>query len=355
MMTNEDPTMTDDPILEITELKKHFTSRKGIINKIRGSQKVIQAVDGVSLSISENDSIGIIGESGCGKSTLAMTLVGLHEPTGGRFTYDGDAVSEFSRKDWKRFRSDVQIVFQNPFDSLDPKLTVRESLEQPLIIHSMDERDRRIRDVLRRVELDPPSRYMDRLPSNLSGGEKQRVSIARALIVEPNVLIADEPVSMLDVSTQASILKLLADLKSQTDLSILYISHDLSTVSYVADKIGVMYLGRIVEFAPAKELISDPKHPYSQALVDAIPVPEPDGARQRTEMEGAPAEPINLGPGCRFRDRCPERMDICEKTPNSVTVEGQSRTVACHLYYDHMTNAKEESGNGFESSKAGGE
>jgi len=187
---------------------------------------------------------------------------------------------------------------------------------------------------MERVQLRPPGRYLDQLPKELSGGEKQRVSIARALIVEPDVILADEPVSMLDVSTQAAILRLLSDLTEDTSLAMFYISHDLSTVSYVCNNINVMYLGRIVESAPTHQLIQDPKHPYTQSLINAVPIPDPNHTRERTSIEGAVKEPIELGDGCRFRDRCPERMEICEQTPEFVTLENE-RTVACHLYYDH--------------------
>jgi peptide/nickel transport system ATP-binding protein len=205
----------------------------------------------------------------------------------------------------------------------------------------MDERDRRVREACEHVGLTPPGRYLDQLPKQLSGGEKQRVSIARALVVDPDVLLADEPVSMLDVSTQTAVLELLSDLVDELGLAMLYISHDLSTVSYVCDDIDVMYLGRIVESGPTPEVLSDPKHPYSQALIDAVPVPDPAADRKRTVMEGAPREPIGVGDGCRFRDRCPAAMPVCEHTPESVAV-GENGSVACHLYYDHGSDAERD-------------
>jgi peptide/nickel transport system ATP-binding protein len=226
------------------------------------------------------------------------------------------------------------LIFQDPFNSLDPKLTVKETLIEPLKIHDLNNKEERIREILETVELHPPEQYLNRLPKQLSGGEKQRVSIARALILEPEVILADEPVSMLDVSTQASILKMLSRMVDELDIAIVYISHDLSTVSYVTEDINVMYLGRIVEEAPTLELIRDPKHPYSQALIDAIPIPNPHHSRERTKLEGSTPDPINIGDGCRFRDRCPEQMEICEKTPMTIQ-ESDDRKVACHLYYDH--------------------
>lgn len=337
-MTND-----DSPVLEIRNLKKYFSQNVGFVDSILNrEQDEIQAVDDVSISLHRNESIGVIGESGCGKTTLLRTLGGLYEPSAGEIRYKGRDMADFNRQDWKTFRSDVQMIFQDPFNTLDPKMTVRESLREPLKIHDFDDHEERIYDILERVELDPPDRYLDRLPKQLSGGEKQRVSIARALIVEPEILLADEPVSMLDVSTQASILNLLSDLREQYNLSLLYISHDLSTVSYVCDSIRVMYLGRVVEAAETQDLIDNPKHPYSQALVRAIPIPDPHAQRERSNLDGSPRDPIGIGEGCRFRDRCPERMDICEKTPCSVKENGHD--VACHLYYDHEseTEAKSE-------------
>lgn len=323
------------PVLEVDSLKKYFNQSTNFISELLGSGKEdIQAVDDVSFSVSENETMGIIGESGCGKTTLLKTLIGLHEPTDGEIRFRDESVSEFSRGDWKQFRSNVQIIFQDPFNSLDPKLTVRETLMEPLKIHGFDNKDDRIRDILSQVELNPPEKFLDRIPEQLSGGEKQRVSIARALIVEPDLILADEPVSMLDVSTQASILRLLSNLTSKFDVAMLYISHDISTVSYVCETINVMYLGRIVETGPTETLIEDPEHPYSQALIQAVPIPNPHNDRKRTEMEGAAGDPIGLGQGCRFRDRCPERMEICEQKPAFVPVD-EDRHVACHLYYDH--------------------
>lgn len=327
----------ETPLLEVRNLKKYFKQETSIVDSLlRRDGGQIQAVDGVSLSLETNQSQGLIGESGCGKSTLLMTLMGLHQPTGGEIRYKGRNLSEFGRAEWKDYRSNVQFIFQDPFNSLDPKMTVEESLLEPLKIHDMDDKQQRLHEVLRRVELRPAEKYLSRLPKQLSGGEKQRVSIARALIVDPDVLLADEPVSMLDVSTQAAVLKLLSRLIDDLGLSLLYISHDVSTVSHVCDDMHVMYLGRIVESGPTRRVVDNAKHPYSQALIQAIPVPEPGNDRPRTKIEGAPMDPIDLGEGCRFRDRCPERMDVCEKTPHTVAVE-HDRSVACHLYYDHDT------------------
>lgn len=333
--------MTDDPpLLEVRNLEKYFDQSEGFIDRLRGNVDQVQAVDGVSMTLREDDSQAVIGESGCGKTTLMMTLMGLQEPTGGTIEFRGRDVAEFSKADWKEFRRSVQMIFQDPFNSLDPKFTVRETVMEPLEIHDFDDKEARVEEMLREVELNPPERYLDQLPAQLSGGEKQRVSIARALVVQPDIIMADEPASMLDVSTQASILRLLNRLMDDFGVSMVYISHDLSTVSYVTETVNVMYLGRIVERAPTLELIEDPQHPYTQSLINAIPRPDPHFERGRVEIQGNPGDPIDIGEGCRFRDRCPERMDICEKTPEFVEVDDDHRT-ACHLYYDH-----EESANG---------
>jgi len=319
------------PILELRGLEKYFDQKQSLKElALRRKKPPVQAVDGVSFELNHNESKAIIGESGCGKSTLLKTLMGLHEYTGGRLFYKGRDTGGFVESDWKEFRRNVQMIFQDPFNSLDPKKTVRSTLKQPLKVHNIDDKDRRIEEVLREVELNPVEKYIDRFPGQLSGGERQRVSIARALVLEPDVILADEPVSMLDVSTQAAILKKLKNLIDAKDICMLYISHDVSTVSYVADVIKVMYLGRIVESAPTETLLKNPKHPYSQALISAIPVPDPTHERAHPEVYGSPRDPIDIGEGCRFRDRCPEEMDVCGVTPEYVDT-GEDHSVACHL------------------------
>jgi len=350
-----------EPVLQVSDLEKHFQQDAGLLNRVLGrDQKTVRAVDGITFDLEQNEVIGVIGESGCGKSTLMMTLVGLYDKSGGEILYKGREIASFDKTERKTFLGDVQFIFQDPFNSLDPKLTVRESLYEPLKIHNMDDRENRVHRVLEQVELQPPERYLDRLPSQLSGGEKQRVCIARALVVEPEVILADEPVSMLDVSTQASILNLLSELINEYDVSMLYVSHDLSTVSYVCDRINVMYLGRIVESAPVDELIDAPKHPYTHELVKAIPIPDPHHERTRTEISGAAPDPIDLPSGCRFKDRCPDRMEICDQRPAFVDTDGETQhRAACHLYYDHDSDPHPEqiepSGNGRTRASDGGE
>lgn len=326
--------MSESPILQVDGIKKYFDNRSNLIEKIFGDDEFVHAVDDVSFDLHRNEVQGLIGESGCGKTTLLRLLIGLYDLTEGEILYKGDPVTEFGKADWKRFRRDVQLVFQDPYNSLDPKMKVREILEEPMEIHNLPNREERIRNTLEDVELSPPENYLDQYPKELSGGEKQRVSIGRALTVDPDILLADEPVSMLDVSTQAAVLNLLSDLTEEYDLSMVYISHDLSTVSYVCDVINVMYLGRIVEQAPTLELINDPKHPYTKALIDACPIPDPHYNTTSIDIEGTAPNPIDLDDGCRFRDRCLEEMDVCANKPRSVNVGG-SHSVACHLYYEH--------------------
>lgn len=333
--------MTSDPLLEIDGLEKHFSQNTSILASLFGGADKIQAVDDVSFSLGEEEVVGIIGESGCGKTTLLKTLIGLHDPTGGEIRFKGTALSSFDSADWKEFRRNVQIIFQDPFNSLDPKMSVRETLLEPLKIHNLEATNDRVLEVLEQVELNPAEEYLHRIPQQLSGGEKQRVSIARALMVDPDVLLADEPVSMLDVSTQASVLNLLSDLTNELGVSMVYISHDLSTVGQVCDLIKVMYLGRVVESADTSTLLKNPKHPYTQALISAVPIPDPHHERERTKIEGSTTDPINLGSGCRFRDRCPERMDICDETPAFVDTDNGTQ-VACHLYYDHDEQTSSE-------------
>ena len=339
--SHPDKRPTDAPIMELRGVNKHFDPTTNIFESLRaklfgGEESKIRAVDGIDIDLEANQVQGIIGESGCGKSTLLSTLMGLYTPTSGEFRFDGTPISEFDKEDWKEFRRRVQIIFQDPFNAMNPKLTVRDVLREPLAIHDVDHTEDTFIEVLDRVQLNPPENYLNRREAQLSGGEKQRVSIAKALVLEPDVILADEPVSMLDVSTQAAILKLLSNLVEEYGVSMFYVSHDLSTVSYICDRVNVMYLGRIIESAPTTELLDSPKHPYTQALIQAIPIPDPNFDREPTTLEGSPGDPSDLPAGCRFKDRCPERMEICDRQP-IYAAHGESDThqVACHLYYDH--------------------
>jgi peptide/nickel transport system ATP-binding protein len=338
----------DEPVLELRSLEKHFDTTSGLTETIKNrlvgeGPRLVRAVDDVDLTLEENHVQGVIGESGCGKTTLLRTIIGIYEPSGGEMRFHGQPTSAFTKEEWKEFRRQVQIVFQDPFNSLDPKFSVRRTLAEPLEIHGIDYDRTDIEEMLESVGLTPASQYIQQFPNQLSGGEKQRVAIARALITEPDVILADEPASMLDVSTQAEILNLLSELTDEFGVSMVYISHDLSTVSYVCDRINVMYLGRIVEKAPTREPLSDPKHPYTQALIRSIPIPDPHYEREQATIGGEPGDPIDMPKGCRFKNRCPERMDVCDQTPFDVAPdEDGTRSVACHLYYDHEAMAEPE-------------
>ncbi len=326
-----------DQLIEVKNLKKHFDQATNFFEKHFKDLEPVQAVDDVTLSIYPNDVKGVIGESGCGKSTLLRTMLFLEEPTSGDIYYRGTRLEPGNSSLLKEYRRHVRFIFQDPYNSLNPRLTVNQALSEPLRIHDIDcDVNERVRQTLEDVQLSPPDSYLNKFPAELSGGERQRVSIGRALVVDPEVILADEPVSMLDVSTQASILRLLQDLRKEHDISIVYISHDLSTVAHLCDEINVMYLGRIVETGSTQAIISEPKHPYTKAMINANPVTNPHRDREFTQLPGSPSDPIGLGEGCRFRDRCPERMDICEKTPYFVETDDGHYT-ACHLYYDHET------------------
>lgn len=328
--------ISESELFKLEELAVYFNQEsniiEGILNTIRGDKSEVKAVDDVNITLRPNEVQGVIGESGCGKSTLLKTMVGLQDLTAGKMFFEGQPISKFNKEDLHAFRRDVQMIFQDPFNSLDPKYTISDMLSEQLQIHELENTTARKREILRQVELNPPESYLNKYPDELSGGEKQRASIARALIVDPKVLLADEPVSMLDVSTQASILRLLSEIVSNNDMGMMYISHDISTVSYVCDYINVMYLGRLIEKAPTESVLQDPKHPYTQALVQAVPVPDPQNERARISIDGKIPDPLNVPTGCRFKDRCPEQMEICDQMPKSRSIESNERRVACHLY-----------------------
>ncbi|MFC6723734.1 ABC transporter ATP-binding protein [Halobium palmae] len=344
----------EEPLLELRGMDRHFSTSANLIDELRslfgnGYSDQLQAVDDVDMELRRNEVQGIIGESGCGKSTLLRTVMGIHQPTGGELIYKGTPMTQFSKEDWNKYRKEVQIIFQDPFNSFNPQFTVRDILREPLKIHDQPYDDEFLRQRLSDVHLNPPNEYLHRRASRLSGGEKQRVAIAKALVLDPEIILADEPVSMLDVSTQAAVLNLLDELTEKHGIAMFYVSHDLSTVSYICQQVNVMYLGRVIERAPTSELLEEPKHPYTSALIDAIPIPDPQSTRAKPNLSGTPSDPIDLPTGCRFKDRCPKRMDICEENPQNVAANsGGDHQVACHLYYDHhekMTRNQEINSN----------
>lgn len=305
----------------MTCLKKYYPLTRGFLYSRTIGE--VKAVDGVSFYINDGETLGLVGESGCGKSTLGRTVIRMEEPTSGKILYNGKDVSTSDRKSLKWLRKEMQMIFQDPHSSLDPRMTVGESIGEALIIHGIGG-ERSIADLLEKVGLSPE--FASRYPHELSGGQKQRVGIARALAVMPKLIIADEPVSALDISVQAQILNLLMDLQKEYGLGYLFIAHNLSVMRHIADRVAVMYLGKIVELGNNDEVFNNPLHPYTLALLSAAP-----GMRkERLPLRGEVPSPINPPRGCRFHTRCPERMKVCEEVEPENT--GRKHTVACHLY-----------------------
>jgi peptide/nickel transport system ATP-binding protein len=306
----------DPPVLEVRDLVTRYPIRRGVLGTLRREpQQAVHAVEGVSLALGAGEMLALVGESGCGKTTVAQSIVRLVDPVSGTIELDGRDLTGLSQRALRPIRRSVQMIYQDPYESLDPRLRVRQAIEEPLVIHHVGgdrtERRRLIEEALARVELTPPSMFVERFPHELSGGQRQRVAIAASLVLDPKVLVADEPVSMLDVSVRAGVLRLLDGLRRSGNLSVLMITHDLSTAAHFADRIAVMYLGRIVEEGPARQVVREPQHPYTKALLSVVPKRDP---RERSELQiltGEPPNPVTPPPGCRFHPRCPVALDRC--------------------------------------------
>jgi oligopeptide transport system ATP-binding protein len=311
-----------EELVRVRALFKHFP--------VAGSDDVVRAVDGVTFEILRGETLGLVGESGCGKSTVGRCLLRLIEPTSGEVYFDGEDVRALGGGDLRRLRREMQIIFQDPYASLNPRLKVRDIIGEPFVIHRIGtkgERRERVAELLRKVGLDPD--FMNRYPHEFSGGQRQRLGIARALALNPKLIVADEPVSALDVSVQAQVINLLEDLQKEFDLTYLFISHGLAVVEHISDRVAVMYLGRVVEVASAEELYANPLHPYTRALLSAIPIPDPTRRRERIVLKGDVPTPINPPSGCRFHTRCPEAIPECSRIDPDLREVSPGHTVAC--------------------------
>ncbi|WP_028776296.1 ABC transporter ATP-binding protein [Shimazuella kribbensis] len=327
-------------LLKVNNLIKHFPVTKGFFQKQVGA---VKSVDGISFEIEEGETLGIVGESGCGKSTTGRALLRILEPTEGEVLFDGVDIAKLPKKELRAFRTNMQMIFQDPYASLNPRWTVQQVLEEPLITHgnlTKTEVKQRVTELMELVGLSP--QQASRYPHEFSGGQRQRIGIARALALNPKFIVCDEPVSALDVSIQAQVLNLMKDLQQKFSLTYLFISHDLSVVKFISDRVGVMYLGKLVELSPTKSIFAEPLHPYTKALMSAVPIPDPEIKREQIVLSGDVPSALHPPAGCAFHTRCPVAMDICKTlVPKWSEVSG-GRKVACHLYEQNHT--KEEQG-----------
>ena len=323
--------MSTTPLVEVEHLVKHFPIKAGLL--IDRTVDQVHAVEDVSFRVEQGETLGLVGESGCGKSTLCRTILRLEDPTGGRVVFEGRDITDLHRRQLRSLRSEAQMIFQDPYASLNPRKRVGQIIGDPMRLHGVAagaERRRAIQRLLERVGLSPE--HFNRFPHEFSGGQRQRIGIARALALEPKLIVADEPVSALDVSIQAQIINLLKDLQSEMGLTYIFVAHDLGVVRHVSDRIAVMYLGKVVEVSPAEELYTKPIHPYAVALLSAIPIPDPreNAAREPLVLEGDVPSPIDPPPACRFHTRCPRATEVCRRVEPPLVDYGNGHLAACH-------------------------
>jgi len=322
--------MNSAPVIEVTELKKHFPVRKGFLRRKIGQ---VLAVDGVSFAIAAGETLGLVGESGCGKSTLARAVLRLIEPTSGAIRLEGHDITALSKAALRPYRREMQIIFQDPFSSLNPRMAVGDIVGEPLQVHDMgDVRERKLRVAALFAQVGLGAAQLGSFPHEFSGGQRQRICIARALALNPKLIVADEPVSALDVSVRAQVINLMMDLQQERDLSYLFITHDLAVVGHISHRIAVMYLGKIVEYADKAALLRNPLHPYTEALLAAVPVPDPRMKRKKRHLQGDIPSPINPPPGCAFHPRCPYAETRCKREAPRLTEVAPGHLVSCHRH-----------------------
>jgi peptide/nickel transport system ATP-binding protein len=318
-----------EPLLQVRDVKTHFPVRGGLLGRVRGT---VKAVDGVSFDVRRGETLGLVGESGCGKSTLGRTLLRLIDPTAGSIRFEGQELTGLSHRELRPLRRRMQLIFQDPYASLNPRMTVRDIIGEPFAIHGLAKGRGREEKVLALLELmGLPREAMERYPHEFSGGQRQRIGIARSIAMRPDLVIADEPISALDVSIQAQIVNLLVDLQRELKLTYVFIAHDLKIVEYISTRVAVMYLGKIVELADAADLYRRPRHPYTQALLSAVPVPDPDHKKTRIILQGDVPSPLAPPPGCAFHPRCPHAFERCRRETPPLYDLGNGHTAACFL------------------------
>ena len=337
--------MNNEYLIKVENLKKYYPINKGLKDIFSSEKKYVKAIDDISFTINKGEILGLAGESGSGKTTTGEILVQLQDLTDGSILFDGYDFNERSKEANKKFRKDVQMIFQDPYETLNPRFTIFETIAEPLKIYGMKNKEEiynKVIEALEIAELRPAEQFAHRYPHELSGGQRQRVAIARGIVIGPKFIVADEPVSMLDVSIRADILNLLKNLRDKMGLTMLYVSHDLSTIKYLCDRIAIMYLGKIVEIGDAKEVINHPQHPYTKVLLSSVPIADPDHIRERIEIDDELPDQINLPEGCRFEPRCPFATKECKSVDHTLFERRDQQWSAC-IYTDEELVLKEHS------------